>query len=416
MKRFRIFTTTTPLGQVSRGGSPDPPRVAAFSPAPEAILARWGPAQAGKLRPTAQNLKWRCSITCVWLIATLSGGVSAGEPAGGAASDLARTFAAECAAKAAAAEAAGSITVVGKEGWLFLAAELHHLGAGRFWGAEAAGASMAARPERADPIPAILDFKRQLDAAGVELLVVPVPAKAAVYPDRLSDALTVAPGVSPPRLDATDEAFCEALRAAGVAVADLAPPFLADRFGMEGPLFCKQDSHWSGNGCVVAAREIAGRIKGRPWLKDRKAPALASQWRAVEVAGDLVPPGSGTAPEKRPARFVGIRAADGGLEPLADDRAAPIVLLGDSSNLVFHTGGDLHAVGAGLPDQLALELGLALDVVAVRGSGATAARINFIRRIKADPNYLKGKRLVIWCFAARELTEGDGWRPLPLAK
>ncbi|MCX5685761.1 MAG: hypothetical protein NT049_19060, partial [Planctomycetota bacterium] len=208
--------------------------------------------------------------------------------------------------------------------------------------------------------------------------------------------------------DAAGEAFYAVLRSAGVGVVDLAPAFLSDRLSMEGPLFCKQDSHWSGNGCVVAAHEIAKILKDRPWLKDRKPLKLSSQWRAVEVTGDLCLPGSGAPIEKHPARFVGVGEAEGALEPLADDRAAPVVLLGDSSNLVFHAGGDLYAVGAGLPDQLALELGLALDVVAVRGSGVSAARVNFMRRIKADPNYLKGKRLVIWCFAAREFTEG-GW-------
>ncbi len=73
-----------------------------------------------------------------------------------------------------------------------------------------------------------------------------------------------------------------------------------------------------------------------------------------------------------------------------------------------------HATGAGLPDQLAFELGLPLDLVAVRGSGATPARVNLLRRAQADPEYWRRKRLVIWCFAARELTESDGWQLVPI--
>ena len=61
--------------------------------------------------------------------------------------------------------------------------------------------------------------------------------------------------------------------------------------------------------------------------------------------------------------------------PVTPDPNSPIVLLGDSHNLVFHEGDDMHARGAGLPDQLALELGLPLDVVAVRNSGVTPARV-----------------------------------------
>ena len=70
--------------------------------------------------------------------------------------------------------------------------------------------------------------------------------------------------------------------------------------------------------------------------------------------------------------------------------------------------------GAGLPDQLALELGFPVDLVAVRGSGATPARINLLRRAQKDPNYWAGKKWIIWCFAAREFTESDGWRKVPL--
>ena len=72
------------------------------------------------------------------------------------------------------------------------------------------------------------------------------------------------------------------------------------------------------------------------------------------------------------------------------------------------------ARGAGLPDQLALELGFPVDLVAVRGSGATPARINLLRRAQKDPNYWAGKKWVVWCFAAREFTESDGWRKVPI--
>ena len=98
----------------------------------------------------------------------------------------------------------------------------------------------------------------------------------------------------------------------------------------------------------------------------------------------------------------------------ATDSASPIVLLGDSHNLVFHAGGDMHATGAGLPDQLAFELGMPVDLVAVRGAASIAARVNLLWRAQRDPEYWDGKRMVVWCFAARELTEGDGWPPVPI--
>jgi len=51
-----------------------------------------------------------------------------------------------------------------------------------------------------------------------------------------------------------------------------------------------------------------------------------------------------------------------------------------------------------------------VDLVAVRGSGGTPARVNLLRR----GDGLAGKRLVIWVFAARELAAGQGWKRVPV--
>ena len=48
--------------------------------------------------------------------------------------------------------------------------------------------------------------------------------------------------------------------------------------------------------------------------------------------------------------------------------------------------------------------------MAVRGSGATAVRVNLYRKARKDPAYLATKKVVIWCFAAREFTQSDGWK------
>ena len=58
--------------------------------------------------------------------------------------------------------------------------------------------------------------------------------------------------------------------------------------------------------------------------------------------------------------------------------------------------------------------GLTGTVLGVRGSGATPSRVSLYRRAKADPAYLTAKRLVVWCFSAREFTEGSGRRKVPV--
>ena len=325
--------------------------------------------------------------------------------------DAAARFRETARALAAEAEAAGSAAVAGRDGWLFFAPELRHASLGPFWGPHAAQVSRARRPDATDPFPAIVDFNRRLEALGVELLVVPVPPKSVVYAD------LIAPGVanSPParRFDPDHRAFYGLLRDAGVDVLDLTERFLANRDHPEGQVYCRRDTHWSGVGCVLAGREIAASARVRSWYPDLVRERYETRWRDAAIVGDLARDRDEEPRDER-VRLREVRRADASRETPGADPDSPIVLLGDSHNLVFHSGGDMHAEGAGLPDQLAFELGVPVDLVAVRGAASTSARVSLLRRAQRDPSYWRDKRLVIWCFAAREFTEGDGWPIVPL--
>jgi alginate O-acetyltransferase complex protein AlgJ len=335
----------------------------------------------------------------------------------------AKTFQERCAALARDANQRGTIVVAGRDNWLFLAAELRHLGAGVFWGEKAASVSRAAKPENADPLPAILDFNEQLRKIGVTLILAPVPAKAIIYSDYVQDTSPdksgVVPGTkpdtnaAPARLDASLQQFYALLKTNGVSVVDLTPIFLANRFHPDGALYCKQDTHWSGNGCVLAARALADAVRALPGYSNGPPQALTSEWRTIEISGDLREARPDPKPAKETLRIRRVVRADGkSIEP---DPRSPVILLGDSHCLVFHAGEDMLAQDAGLAEQLALELGQAVDLAGVRGSGATPARVNLLRRAQKDPVYWQGKRVVIWCFAVSEFTESDGWRKVPLA-
>jgi len=155
------------------------------------------------------------------------------------------TWFAEWASLAQSAEEQGTIVVEGREGWLFFGPELRHLGVGKFWGEEAAAVSKARRPEWADPLLAILDFHNQLREAGVDLVVVPVPPKAIVYPDKAPSTIELS-GDPPPRLDVQHQSFYALLRENGIDVLDLTELFLSNRHHPEGHMYCQQDTHWSG--------------------------------------------------------------------------------------------------------------------------------------------------------------------------
>ena len=312
--------------------------------------------------------------------------------------DPAAAFRAECAKKAADGDV---MTIPGSDGWLFLRSELRHIGVGPFWGEAAAKVSKASLPKRADPLPAIVDFHEQLKAMGIELILAPVPCKALVYPEKLG-------GPAPGRLDTVHQAFYQQLAAKGVTVLDLADAFAKEKAKADAPvLYCTTDTHWSPYACELTAKLIKDRPGAPAWLQPKPG-AFTSVAGTRTIVGDLT---DGKGSEELPVRVV--TGADG---TALEDEASPIILLGDSHTLVFHAGQELHGTGAGLADQLAAELGMAVDVIGVRGSGATPARVNLLRRARADAGYLAGKKALIWCFAAREFTESSGWSLVPLNK
>jgi len=341
-----------------------------------------------------------------FLLVALTGAVPAETPL----SDAQQKFAAELAATVQNLEKKNAAAGAGVDGWLFFGGELRLLSLGRFWGDDAAKVSRAHKPELKDPIPAILDFQQQLKRRGIELLVVPVPPKAAIYPEKIAPGFDVRTTDSAPVL----HRFYDELRGAGIDVLDLSALFIQNRDHARGAVFCRTDSHWSGIGCVLAAQAIADKMRSK--LPQPATPKeYAANWKEVQVSGDLDglmshdvhKPG----PEKIAVQSVSEKGNGSAVEP---DANSPLLLLGDSHTLVYH---DFLAERAGLLDQLALQLGFAPDLIGTRGSGATPVRLNLYRRSVKDAGYLAKKKVVVWCFAAREFTEAtEGWAKAPVAK
>jgi alginate O-acetyltransferase complex protein AlgJ len=341
-----------------------------------------------------------------FLLVALAGALAAQTPL----SEAQQKFAAELASTVANLEKKNAAAGAGVDGWLFFGGELRLLSLGRFWGDDAAKVSRAHKPELKDPVPAILDFQQQLKARGIELVVVPVPPKAAIYPEKIVPGFDVRTAEPGPVL----HRFYEELRGAGIDVLDLSALFIQNRDHARGPVFCKTDSHWSGIGCVLAAQAIADKVRSK--LPQPATPKeYMSDWKEVHVSGDLDglmsrethKPG----PERIAVQSVSEKGNGAAIEP---DANSPLLLLGDSHTLVYH---DFLAERAGLLDQLALQLGFAPDLIGTRGSGATPVRINLYRRSVKDAGYLAKKKVVVWCFAAREFTEAtEGWAKAPVAK
>ena len=334
--------------------------------------------------------------------------------AGPAAAPLAPAFRRDLAALMGRAK---NGVVRGRGGWLFYAPELHSQSVGRFWGPGAARVNRQMDPHYADPLPVLVDLHRQLAAHGIELLYLPLPAKAAVYPDMISRSVSVPPGKTPPRLDAADQGFFAALRSQGVPVLDPLPLFLAHRYDGGLPVFYRQETHCSSRGYALAAQAVAARLKGRAWLAAVPKRSYAAQAGAEASTGDLggMLYGPASPKEPQPMTYVQERTVTGfwpfrrqALVPVPEDDASPIVLVGDSNCVAFSRLGEGR--GAGLADHLALQLGFPVETVSVAGSGGQGS----LKALRRRSPRLAGKKLVILCFSVRELTEGAGWKKIPM--
>ena len=297
--------------------------------------------------------------------------------------ELVERLRATCARLAAEASASGTSIVTGADGWYFAAGEVLAL----------ADEGTGSEPT----VDAIAEEAGRLRRDGVEVVVVPVPPKGIVYPDRLAPELGVPVPVR--RLDPPLESVYGQLRTRGVRVVDLTERFLRDRFHHEGPLYCRQDSHWSGVGCVVAAEVIATAIREMAILEAHPTQMYGLAWFVTPIRGDLwrllsqSPP-----PEEIRARGV-IAPEDPLLAPVVRNGNTPIAVVGDTHALVFHGGEPYHARGAGVADQLAFEFRQPVALYADDGSNPSTDAWKL-------PALGTRTRVVIWILVATRLLGG----------
>lgn len=269
--------------------------------------------------------------------------------------------------------------------------------------AAGAGSERAARETAA--------FARALEERGIALLVVLAPAKPAVHPDRFGRASAAAP-VEGPR----DEPFARALAAAGVPL--LEPSRLLRRSARargEDLAYLERDTHWRPAAMDAVAREIALRLRALADLPVGERGRFHERSVTVEGIGDslallgLPTPLSRFGAER--VEVARVEQADG--SPWRPERAAPVLLLGDSFAAIYSQPELGFGAGGGLAERLSFHLGLPVDRILRNAGGATATREALAQELARDPTRLAGVRAIVWQLAARELTTGD-WQATPL--
>jgi len=298
----------------------------------------------------------------------------------------------------------------GRSGWLFFRPAVDHLTGPAFLdGRELARAAESAseweEPRQPDPMPAILQFRDQLAERGIELLLMPVPVKAAIHPEQLSGRYAAdGETVSNPSF----AAFLARLADQQIRVLDPTPLLAEARESGGEPLYLRTDTHWTPQAVDLVADRLASAVRGLVDPQQGDPVRYSSQAALVSHHGDLAE--MLEIPARFPPQEVRIdvvRYEDGA--PWRRQRSAEVLLLGDSFTNIYSQQGLGWGVSAGLAERLSFHLQQPVDALVRNDDGAVASRLLLSRELAHEGDRLAGVRLVIWEFSARELSVGD-WR------
>ncbi|MFH1970179.1 MAG: hypothetical protein ABIJ53_07665 [Verrucomicrobiota bacterium] len=310
-------------------------------------------------------------------------------------------------------------TYCGVQPWLFYRADIDYLTGLGFLNpvqlaSRAGGGNEWTSTPQPDPRPAILDFQQQLAQRGIQLMVMPVPPKSVIQPDKFYDRFKAG---SVRLQNPSYAAFSRDLKQAGILVADVTPVFTGmwSHPGKEGAPYLATDTHWRPETMEVAARLLKQYINEQVQLPPRSNAGYRAQTFGVTNRGDLAV--MLRLPEWArgyPSEAVCLRqilTARG--EPWQADETSDVLVLGDSFCNIYSLDAMGWGESAGLIEQLSFELQRPLDRLVINDNGAYATRALLARELARGRDRLAGKRLVIWQFAMRELAAGD-WKSVAL--
>jgi hypothetical protein len=289
----------------------------------------------------------------------------------------------------------GEKALVGHDGWLFYRPGCQDM---------LAGAGMPGATN--DPVTAIVAWRDALAGRGIHLLVVPVPNKESIYPDRLSRRVAPGQSITAP----TTQEVLRRLRLAGVECVDLFELFARARKQAGAPLYLAQDSHWSPAGLEVAAQAVARRLVEQGWIERGNAvyhETSVPVRRLGDVLGMLQAPQieSCFTPETVPCVQV---LSSESARPYQDAPDSELLVVGDSFLRIYQRD---EPGAAGFIAHLAKALHRPLASIVNDGGASTLVRQELYRR----PALLKNKRVVVWEFVERDLRLGtEGWQQVPL--
>jgi len=296
---------------------------------------------------------------------------------------------------------------IGEDGWIFYRPDVDAV-------VMRPGASNAAAQ-------GIVDFAAQLAARDIRLVIVPIPGKATIHPEKLSaGSVAFADPVTPPVVADLAKQVGEAWKQ-GKAKDDTLAPIVIDATGRiwqrkletGEDQFLKTDSHWTPGAMTAIAKSVAKEVlaTGIPVAPEE----LVAEEKEISSVGDtalmLELPSSSPLRRSQSMIIEQIKTRDG--NPWRANRDSPVLLLGDSYSNIYSANGLGWGGGAGFAEQLSLRLGHSVDKLARNDAGAKSARQMLVAETAKSPGWLDGKKMVIWVMAAREFVRGN-WSSVAL--
>lgn len=287
---------------------------------------------------------------------------------------------------------------LGRDHWLFYRPEVDYVTGPPFLEQKVMTHRARAAAVQSDPVKAIVAFRDQLSARGIELIAVPIPMKPGVEPLRLSARAQPNRIVQNPSF----AEFTARLEKNGVRVFDPATVLAPG----DAPLFLETDTHWRPETMELVAKKLAAFIEKAP-----SSPTAAQvSNRTISGVGDIAR--MLKLPESQnhfPTETVTIHE----VTPSPISKDADILLLGDSFSNIFSLAALGWGESAGFAEQLSRALGRPIDCILRNSDAAFATREMLSRELARGHDRLAGKKLVVWEFAARELAFGD-WKMVPM--
>lgn len=292
-------------------------------------------------------------------------------------------------------------TVAGRDGWLFDAGELLRV---------------SRISTTAPAVGAIADYAQQLRAQNIDLILVPVPPKALVYPDKVTKGLKLGSKKKPARLDSVLKAAMDELSGKNVKVVDLLPVLMAHRDEKAGATFPRTASSWSPYGVQMVVKEIAAAVRDSRAGGRGGVTGISVENLTLEFTGSLAGGVSKAKPEVLPAVRIG-RISEGKVRSLSfNTSGSSLMLMGGSDLLAWREANNppgSSGAFCSLADQLAAELQTIPDVLANSGDARNAPRHRILRERTNGQSMLGSTRTVVWVVSALDLT-APNWQRVPL--